>query len=259
LKIVECFVFLLIMSLLYSGIRLAKKRLPEVRKLAAIEAMDEAVGRAAEMGKPIWFGTGLGTMERSDAPEIQAALAIMGRAAELCGKYGVWLQYMTHIPYMVPIARSIIRDGYVRGGRPDMYSDEMVFYTGGWGLDAASQATLIGTSVDYMVRERPAAVMMFGTIHWEIQMWLGAAAQIGAMVLGGSKSDWCMSNFLLSTDYALLGDEIFAASAMISRRPFELGLIEAQDWVKILLFILFIVSAIAGTFALFDYATLITF
>ncbi|NVM22585.1 MAG: hypothetical protein HWN68_12505 [Desulfobacterales bacterium] len=259
MRIVESIVLLFVLACAYIGIWLAKtKRLPEIRPLAAIEAFDEAIGRAAEMGKPVWFGTGLGTMERGDSVEVQSGLAILGRAAEVAAKYDVWLQYMTHVPYQVPIAQDLIKDGYTKGGRPDLYNPNMVIYTGGHGLDAASQGALIGVTVDYLMSERPAAILMFGTLHWEIIMTLGTAARIGAMILAGCKSTYSMASTLMLGDYALVGDEIYAAGAYLSKQPFELGVIEGQDWIKIFVIALLLVSAVVINLDLFDWSAFIT-
>ena len=43
---------------LLSLVRARRGRLPRVRRIAGVRAMEEAVGRATEMGKPVFFVTG---------------------------------------------------------------------------------------------------------------------------------------------------------------------------------------------------------
>ena len=80
-------IFMLIFSsavLLYT--KWAKKgKALFVRKIAGIDAVEEAVGRATEMGKPVLFIPGI-----SDIDEIEtiAGLSILGRVAKITARAG---------------------------------------------------------------------------------------------------------------------------------------------------------------------------
>ena len=55
-----------------------------VRKIAGLDAVDEAIGRATEMGKPILYVTGLGGI---DSMATLASINILGRIAKKIAEY----------------------------------------------------------------------------------------------------------------------------------------------------------------------------
>jgi len=68
-----------------------------VRRIAGLEAVDEAIGRATEMGRPILFIPGIHDM---DDVQTLAAITILGRVA------GQVAEYETKI--RMPVARSLV-------------------------------------------------------------------------------------------------------------------------------------------------------
>ncbi|MBE0633051.1 hypothetical protein IH574_00640 [Candidatus Bathyarchaeota archaeon] len=63
---------------------MAKKKLPQFRRLSGLDALPEMVGRAAEMNRPVHFTTGLGDLTSTVAPQLVAGLAVLAHVAELC-------------------------------------------------------------------------------------------------------------------------------------------------------------------------------
>ena len=68
-----------------------------IRKIAGIDAVDEAVGRATEMGKKIFFIPGIQDM--NDVQTI-AGIAILGRVAQIAAQNETWLE--------VPVSKSLV-------------------------------------------------------------------------------------------------------------------------------------------------------
>ena len=68
-----------------------------VRKLAGLEAMEEAVGRATEMGKPVLFIPGI---QEIDEIQTIAGLSILGRVARITAQYETPLV----VPVLYPMA-----------------------------------------------------------------------------------------------------------------------------------------------------------
>ena len=53
--------------------------------------------------------------------------------------------------------------------------------------------------------------------------------------------------FIAACDYTLIGEELYAASAYLSQDPVLLGPLKAQDWTKIVIVVLVIISVILAT------------
>ena len=75
------FLLLLIFSLaiLFFIYRAKKGRLPSFRKIAGLDAIQEAVGRATEMGRPVHFTTGMGFLvQGGEAAQTLAGISVLG-------------------------------------------------------------------------------------------------------------------------------------------------------------------------------------
>ncbi len=242
------FEFILLMSILvliYVGIWLARRgKTLQMKRLSCVDALEEAVGRASEMGTSVWYGTGNAGLEGQYATMNIAALSILGKVAELCGKYGVYLQYMCNIPHMLPISQDLIKEGYNKGGRPEMYNENMSQYVGG------DQSSLVAATQGYILEKRPSVVMIFGATMYEMLNTLAFGSRVGAMMLAGTPRLYYQSATLLAADYQLIGDELYAAGAMVSGDPIQVGAIQGEDWSKIIILVLLVLFAIATNLAL---------
>jgi len=236
----EFILFILTLGLIYIGIWLARQgKTLDIKTISCVEALDEAVGRASEMGTSIWFGTGNAGLNGQYATMNIAALSILGRVAELCGKYGVFLQYMCNIPHMLPISQDLIKEGYTKGGRPDMYTDDMSLYVG------ASQSALVAATQGYILEKKPSVIMIFGATMYEMLNTLSFGSRVGALMLAGTPRLYYQSATLLAADYQLIGEELYAAGALVSGDPIQVGAIMGEDWSKLVVTALMIIFAIA--------------
>jgi hypothetical protein len=215
----ELLVLLVIFAVYAFVIKRAKDgKVPEIRMLPCLEAMPEAIQRAAEMGTSIHFATGNRGLDHPEAPVAVAGIAMLGYAAELCGRYKVPIHYTCIWGYMIPIAQDTIRRGYELGGNPEMYSDDMIEYTG-------NDQRAYGAC-------------------------LGAGAVIGAMQLAGTSRIYYQPFMVATCDYSFIGDELYAAAAKIGDVPEELAIIQAIDITKaisIILLVLSVILTVAGT------------
>lgn len=250
------FEFILLMAILafiYIGIWLAKQgKTLDIKHLSCIDALEEAVGRASEMGTAVWYGNGNAGLEGQYATMNIAALSILGRVSELCGKYGVRVQYMTNIPHMLPISRDLIKDGYTKANRAEMYDDNMSIFVG------ADQSALVAATQGYILNEKPSVVMIFGSTMYEMLNTLAFAARVGAMTLAGTPRLYYQSATLLAADYQLIGEELYAAGALVSGDPIQVGAIQGEDWSKLVLVLLLIIAAFAYNLSLPFFQSLVS-
>jgi hypothetical protein len=96
-----------------------------IRPLAGIEAVDEAIGRATEMGKPILYVLGIGTA--ADIATI-ASFTILGRVAKKVAEYQTSLIVPCYEPIVMSVAQDVVKAAYLEAGKPDQYKEDSVFF-----------------------------------------------------------------------------------------------------------------------------------
>ena len=124
-----------------------------LRPIAGIEAIDEAIGRATEMGKPILYVPGLSSI--GDVATI-ASLTILGRVAKKVAEYQTPLLVPNRDPIVYTIAEETVRQGYLEAGRPDAFEKDSVFFL------TDSQFAFVAGVNGIMMREKPATNFYLG-------------------------------------------------------------------------------------------------
>ena len=208
-----------------------------LRRIPGLNAIEEAVGRAVEMGRPILASIGLGDV---DIITLQA-LAIVANVASIAAKFAHRVTLPLRNAAQVPIAEEALRAAYTAAGRPDVFSENDVkFLSGEQFAFAAGVAGMIQ-------REQPAATFLFGTFYAEALIIAENANQIGAIQIAGTPSTTQIPFFIAACDYVLIGDEYYAATAYITRQPTLLGSLVGQDVSKMILLGLVLLGALLLT------------
>jgi hypothetical protein len=71
-----------------------------------------------------------------------------------------------------------------------------------------------------------------------------AANLAGVISLGGTANVHQIHNFVACFDYAVIGDEVYALSAYLTRDPREIGNIMGLDYAKLIIVLMLIVGAL---------------
>ncbi|MAF09018.1 hypothetical protein CMK11_01080 [Candidatus Poribacteria bacterium] len=208
---------------------------PKIRRIAGLEAVDEAIGRATEMGRPILYVAGIG--EVSQVATI-ASINIYSHVARRSGDYGTRLTTPCHDPIMMQIMRSVSEQAYLDIGRPDAYNADDVFFV------TQSQFAFAAAVDGIMVREKPAAIFLQGVFYAESLILAETGNSVGAIQIAGTDKDAQLPFFIAACDYTLIGEELFAASAYLSGEGHLLSTIRAQDIAKATLMACLVVGAI---------------
>lgn len=209
-----------------------------LRPIAGLEAVDEAVGRATEMGRPILFVAGIADM---DDVQTIAGLTILGRIGRTIAEYDTRITMPTRTSLVMTAGRETLRESYLSAGRPDAYSDDMVFYVTDeqFGFAAAVDGIL--------VRDKPATCFYLGTFHAESLIMAETGNSVGAIQIAGTAQPAQLPFFVAACDYTLIGEELFAASAYLSEEPRQLGSLKGQDVGKALAMLLIIAGILTTT------------
>jgi hypothetical protein len=218
-----------------------------IRKIAGLEAVDEAVGRATEMGRKILYIPGTQDM---DNVQTLAGISILSRVARLCAQYETSLEVPVSRSLVMVASRETVKEAYLSEGRPDGYSDSMIYYLTDDQFGYA--AALDGV----MVREKPAAIFMQGAFYAESLILAETGNSIGAIQIAGTAQPAQLPFFVAACDYTLIGEELFVAGAYLSREPRQLGSLKGQDMGKAVILVLLLVGIIVQTSGLYDFSRL---
>ena len=199
-----------------------------IREIPGIKAMEEAVGRATEMGKPVMFVPGI--LDFNEVETI-AGINVLGHVSKLTAEYETKLNVPVCKSIVMEAAREICKDSYLQAGRPDLYHNDMVNFL------AADQFSYAAGITGYMLREKPAACFYQGKFFAESLLLAETGNSIGAIQIAGTGSSSQIPFFVTACDYTLIGEEFLTASAILSNKPDLKGSIRGQDIIK--LFVIF--------------------
>ena len=212
-------------------------RVPSIRRIPGLNAIDEAVGRATEMGRPVLMVPGISGF---DIVTLQA-LSIFSYIAKSVAAFGNRCILPTIDPAVQGVAEETLRDAYQSAGRPELFDADDVRYLSGQQFAFASGVAGI------IYRERVATSFMLGSFFAESLILAENGQQAGAIQIAGTPQTTQLPFFIASCDYVLLGDEFYAASAYISRNATLLGSIVGQDYCKLLMLASVLVGAACVT------------
>jgi hypothetical protein len=206
-----------------------------VRKINGLDEVEEAVGRATEMGKPVLFVPGL---QELDEIETIAGISILGRVARITARYGTPLLVPVRYPLVLAAGQEVVEQAYLEEGNPDAYNKDMVRYVAG------EQFAFTATVNGMMMRDRPATNIYMGAFFAESLLLAETGNAAGSIQIAGTAQPAQLPFFVAACDYTLMGEELYAASAYLSREPLLLGGLKGQDWMKVLLVILILLGII---------------
>lgn len=239
-KFVTLFAMLIFAISVISFVNLAKRgKSLYLRPIAGLSELDNAIGRATEMGRPMLYCLGAGGL--SD-PATLASLGILGFVAKKAAEYDTKMIVPCYDYMVMPIAQEIVRDAHYEVGRPDTYDKNNVFY-----LTNVQFAYVAGVN-GIMVRERMATNFFLGMFYAEALLMTETGNFIGAVQVAGTDAITQIPFFITTCDYTLIGEELYAASAYLCREPMLLGTLKGQDYYKFLILSFILVGSVLATF-----------
>lgn len=195
-----------------------------IREIPGIKAMEEAIGRATEMGQPVLFVPGI--LDFNEVETI-AGINVLGHVSKLTAEYETELNVPVSKSIVMEAAREMCKDSYLQAGRPDLYHNDMVYFL------AADQFSYAAGINGYMLREKPAACFYQGKFFAESLLLAETGNSIGAIQIAGTGSSSQIPFFVTACDYTLIGEEFLTASAILSDKPDLKGSIRGQDIIKL--------------------------
>ena len=237
-------VVVLIAGLIGYYIQLARRRPKDiyVRRIPGVDAIEDAVGRSTEMGRPVLYVTGL---EEIQDIQTLASLLILGHVAELTATYDTEIKVANYYPLTMVVAEEIVRQGYANAGRMDAHRPENVMF-----ITAEQFAFAAGVN-GIILRDRPATNIYFGKFFGESLLLAETGFLTGAVQIAGTAELAQLPFFVAACDYTLIGEEMYAVSAYLSREPTLLANLKAGDRFKLAAMIFIVAGAALATAGLY--------
>ncbi|MBZ0232676.1 MAG: hypothetical protein K8M05_10135 [Deltaproteobacteria bacterium] len=217
-----------------------------IRRMPGVDAIEDAVGRSTEMGRPVLYVTGL---EEIQDIQTLASLLILGHVAELTANYDTEIKVANYYPMTMVVAEEIVRQGYANAGRMDAHRPENVMF-----ITAEQFAFAAGVN-GLILRDRPATNIYFGKFFGESLLLAETGFLTGAVQIAGTAELAQLPFFVAACDYCLIGEEMYATSAYLSREPTLLANLKAGDRFKLASMLFIVAGAALATASIYQLGT----
>jgi len=210
----------------------------EIRPLEGLDAVEEGIGRSAEMGRPILILPGISGLESA---QTIAGLTMYGEVTERAALIGVDTHTIMTSTQAITVAEAIARDAFARAGKPELYSpgNYVRWYGGGQFVYAVGAA-------GHIMEMKPALLIYMGYFLADVIVTAEMGSRVGAVSIGSTTDQSATPLMGMFCDYLLMGEEMYAASAEITKDPLAIATLAGEDWMKILLTGLMIVGVLAN-------------
>lgn len=220
------FTVIILAIVIYYLQKAKKKEMPDIRKLPALDALDEAIGRSVELGRPVCWSNMQTKLTDEMTPEVIAGLSVLNYVAGETAKKGVRLIASFEHADVYPIVESTMREAYTLEGIPELYNEstDVLF------MPEASYA--IGM-LELAYKEKPGCLIMIGRTHYPTVLVSEVFSDVGAFQVLGTGYQWSSIPYMISAaDYVLIGEEVFVAGGYLAKDVELLNGILAEEWVK---------------------------
>ena len=174
------FLVLFLATAVYYMFRAKTGKVPAVRRIPGLDAIDEAVGRATELGKPVFYIPGRTEINTAGAAQNIAGLEVLGHVAKVTARYDTDIRVGIAAANVYPVAEAIVQQSYLEEGKADRVKPEMVQFL------SAEQFAFAAACLSIMHTEKTASVIMIGEFQAESMMLAEGAAQVGAVTIAGT-------------------------------------------------------------------------
>jgi hypothetical protein len=219
--------FIVLMIILAISLWIGPKLNVEIRRVPAIDAVDEAVGVCAELGAPLLYSFGnLALSGGVGGSYVNGSLQIMKYTANKCAVAGVRMFRYTTDPRIFTMMQDFAQQGALEAGHAEAFIVGDGYYCASAGQINMQQAAHIGSA-------RCASYVGIGghTGAYEVVAYeaVRRAQGGGGFNIGGNSGSAEAAIDTLIGDYTLMGDEVAAAGAVLNQDPMALATLLGQD------------------------------
>ncbi len=224
-----------------SGRRVQKGDFPDLRSIPAFDALQGVTARAIETGRAVHFSLGLGGITGDATADSLAGLSALEYLADQSAAAGAPPTVTLADPTLLPLAQDAIRRPYgsdwEEAGGPARHvrwiAPEPAAYAAGvmgvLGIEAVDANVMIGEFGD------------------EYLLMAEAARRRQITQIGGASDPNVIPFVFATADQTLMGEEMYAAGAYLKHKPWHIGSLLAQDFMRWVIVIAIVALVIINT------------
>ena len=199
------------------------KKIPRSRSPPGLMALGEMVGRASEMGRPLFHSTGRGALYTSGAGTTLASFIVFSEVARKCAEVGTELIVGIGTAEHIPIITALAEEAYLMAGSPESLNYDNLIFLGG------TQSSSSAAIMEIMESRAPASFLVTGGYGADIATYGGVAREYKTLSLCGTTNTYQYPYAVAAYDYWLIGEDFLAAAAVISKDPVQISNIWSGD------------------------------
>ncbi|MBU4486839.1 MAG: hypothetical protein KKD38_07920 [Candidatus Delongbacteria bacterium] len=235
--LIGTFLFMILFFYIFIKVKNNKEKL-FIRRIPGLDAIDDAVGRATEMGKPVVYDSGIGYYTQIDTI---ASMLILRSVAKKVAEFKAEIYVPTCDPIILQISEEMVASGFLDAGYPEDHKKDNIFFL------AYDQFAFAAGVAGILARKKPATAFHFGYYAAESLLISEAGFAAGAIQVAGTTAVAQLPFFITACDYTLIGEELYAAAAYISRDAQIMTNLKLSDFAKVTIGFIFIAGTILLT------------
>ena len=217
---------LLLPALLFLVFRVREGKAGALRRLPAMDELPRSVGHAAETNEPIHVSVGVAGVGGAATAETWAGLALLSELADQAAASDAPLIVTVGDPTVLPLAQDIVHRAYARHGRLNGYDPTQVQFI-------APVPLAYAAGVAGLLQRQPLrGNVMIGAFGDEYLLMGEAGARKGVPQIAGAADPRTLPFVYATADEPLIGEEMFATSSYVGRKPIQVASLLAEDWAR---------------------------
>jgi len=198
---------------------------PGIRRVPALDAIDECVGRATEMGRPIHISSGNPNVIGSGDTQTMAGLSVLNYVADLCASRDARIIDTSYKAEQQVMQQDIIKSAFTKHGKLENYNpNDSYFFSG-----TAYAPGIIGVIED----ERCVANIIIGNFHGNFALAFMPYAFRGDVIqIGGTSNVTNLPHMAALVDYLVIAEEMFAMDAYLTKDKNKLSVLYGAEIIK---------------------------
>jgi len=204
---------------------------PDLRPIPAFDALRGLTARAIEAGRTLHVSLGLGGITGDTTADSLAGLTVLEYLADQSAAAGAPAVVSLADPTLLPLANSVVRRAY----GADQEGAAQALRRLRW--VAPEPAPYAAGVMGLLGGEQVDANVMVGAFGDEYLLMGEAANRRGIVHIGGASDPNVLPFVFATADETLMGEDMYTAGAYLLDKPWHIGSLLAQDFLRWLIVI----------------------
>lgn len=228
------------LALFFLTIWVRRGRRLHVRPLPAFDQLAVELGEAAEKGASLHVSLGSGGIGRHQTLTSLAGLEVLAGIADTAVAYGITPLVTVGDATILPLAQDILRRAHIRAGVPERYRPSAVRF-----VAPTPFAYALGAR-DILIHERVTGNVLAGLFAEEAVLLTQEAEERDLFQTAAVDRLRAVSAVYPASTFLAIGEELYAAGALLTGRPRYLASLTLQDGLRFLLVVVILLSILIG-------------